>query len=247
MDVRIGFDEIRRLVWWFLKKESIFLSSPVLVFFTLRFYLGAAFVLRLLHTWLIGGGLWCDIELLKRATALLLPSFSCTFSATLCALRLILSQPYILCLSSLRRASFSRYFTHHPLGRGVGFFFPLLPFASSRHAKLSILHTSSPHMHRKPNFPNEISDAQPAIFAFGVFWGSGEQCLRNVFFFLLFPHTKHTHALRTRNTRTGTAGKKKNGTHLENCALCYRYYRLLLTLWGFFPFRFCSLLSGFGV
>lgn len=131
MDVRIGFDEIRRLVWWFLKKESIFLSSPVLVFFTLRFYLGAAFVLRLLHTWLIGGGLWCDIELLKRATAPLLPSFSCTFSATLCALRLILSQPYILCLSSLRRASFSRYFTHHPLGRGVGFFFLFFPLPAA--------------------------------------------------------------------------------------------------------------------
>lgn len=164
--------------------------------------------------------MWCDIELLKQATAPLLPSFSCTFSATLCALRLILSQPYILCLSSLRRASFSRYFTHHPLGRGVGFFFPLLPFASSRHAKLSILHTSSPHMHRKPNFPNEISDAQPAIFAFGVFWGSGEQCLRNVFFSFIPTHKTHTRTTHKKHTHGYGREKKTERTwRTAHCAI----------------------------
>lgn len=145
--------------------------------------------------------MWCDIELLKRAIVLrFLPLFFCY---TLRTAAKYVPKPYILCLSSLRLASFLRVTSPTTHLGGLGFFSSssssLLPAASTQ--KLSILHTA-PHMHRRPNFPNEISDAQPAIFAFGG-------CVM-FFFFFFNSHTQNTHPHTTHKKHTHGGKKTRN-------------------------------------
>lgn len=183
--------------------------------------------------------MWCDIELLKRAIVLrFLPLFFCY---TLRTAAKYVPKPYILCLSSLRLASFLRVTSPTTHLGGLGFFSSssssLLPAASTQ--KLSILHTA-PHMHRRPNFPNEISDAQPAIFAFGG-------CVM-FFFFFSNSHTQNTHPHTTHKKHTH-GGKKNNTERTWRTAHCASdttgYYPKHCRV--FFPSWVLLALQGFGV
>lgn len=143
--------------------------------------------------------MWCDIELLKRAIVLrFLPLFFCY---TLRTAAKYVPKPYILCLSSLRLASFLRVTspTTHLRGWVVFLFFFFFPFASSKHAKIIYIAHCSAYAPKAEFSQRNIRCAAGDI----RIWG-----LRNVFLFLFqFPHTKHTPTHYAQKTHA--PGKKK--------------------------------------
>lgn len=185
--------------------DRFFFSSLFLVlcwcFFMLMFLPCVVLLFNVYYTWLIGGGLWCDIKFLSA-----LSFFPLLHSATTAAL--ILSHRILSFRRFRLRLPSSRYFAHHPLwGAGRVIFFPFC-HTSTQNYLYCTLKLGNPTCIFAPesrifptNYPmhNSRRYSHLGLGPEKRRWRSSN--LRNV-----FTHIQITHTLRTRKNRTQPLG-----------------------------------------